>query len=74
MSARNPHECPYCRVTMDEGLVIDRQHHGRPGPQTWAEGPLEKSFWTGVKLKGKQQFEVQTWRCPDCGFLASFAN
>jgi Domain of unknown function (DUF6487) len=74
MAARNQHECPYCRVNMEEGVVLDRQHHGRPGPQTWTEAPLEKSFWTGVKLTGKQQFEVATWRCPDCGFLASFAN
>jgi hypothetical protein len=41
--------------------------------QGWAEGLPEPSFWTGLKLKGKVQKKIMTWRCPQCGLLASYA-
>ncbi len=41
--------------------------------QEWAEGPPEKSFWTGFKLKGKEKLRVATYRCPKCGLLQSYA-
>lgn len=66
--------CPYCRVAMEQGFVIDRQHHSKPGVQQWAEGTPEPSFWTGLKLKGKRVKKVSTWRCPDCGLLQSYAR
>jgi hypothetical protein len=65
--------CPFCKTAMEEGFVIDRQHHSLPRTQTWAEGKPEKSFWRGLKLKGKRVLEVTTWRCPRCGLLHSFA-
>ena len=74
MSARQTHVCPYCDRKMEEGFVIDRQHYGAPGEQSWAEGTPVKSRWSGLKLKGKKVLTVRSWRCPDCGFLASFAQ
>lgn len=68
------HGCPYCNVRMDEGFVIDRTHDSKAVTQAWTEGEPEKSFWTGLKLKGKAVKSVRTWRCPRCGLLQSFAH
>lgn len=67
------HECPACRVTMTDGFIIDRAHHGTPSQQEWVEGEPVKSFWVGLKLKGREKIAVRTYRCPRCGLLQSFA-
>jgi hypothetical protein len=57
---------------MTEGIVIDQSENGR-GVSKWVEGPVEKSIWVGLKLKGKKQIETRTYRCNRCGFLESYA-
>lgn len=70
----NLHACPYCRVTMEQGFVGDQTHHARLTVPQWVEGEPESSFWSGLKTKDRRVLSVATWRCPDCGFLASFAK
>jgi hypothetical protein len=65
--------CPKCQSSMKEGFVIDNTYGSR-AVSTWIEGAPEKSMWVGVKLGGKKQFEIQTWRCPKCGFLENYAS
>lgn len=65
--------CPKCQGTMSEGFVLDN------GPYThivsnWVQGAPEKNMWTGVKLRGRTQYPIQTWRCGRCGFLESYAR
>ena len=59
---------------MELGLVIDKGHAGEMKVPEWLEGPPERSFWFGLKTKGKERFAVQTFRCTRCGFLESYAN
>ncbi len=59
---------------MELGLVIDKGHAGEMKVPEWLEGPPERSFWFGLKTKGKEHFAVQTFRCTRCGFLESYAN
>lgn len=66
------HNCPACRSEMDEGFMLDKGDYSST-QQEWAEGPPEKSFWTGLKLKGKEKLRVATYRCPKCGLLQSYA-
>lgn len=66
-------ECPSCRVRMEQGFLLERTDSGRK-PTEWVEGGPEKSFWTGVKLRGKETLEVATYRCPNCGLLRSYAH
>jgi hypothetical protein len=33
-----------------------------------------RSYWTGTKIRGKEQLEIHTFRCPKCGFLESYAH
>jgi hypothetical protein len=65
--------CPKCRVAMDRGFVVDKDY-GVKYAAEWVEGAPERSFWTGVKTRGKDQFPVQVYRCPICGFLESYAR
>ena len=69
----NTSECPKCRSRMEEGFIQDAGQHGIQIPK-WIEGTPEKSFWAGVKTKGKRQHEVRTYRCSRCGYLEAYAH
>ena len=64
-------QCPDCRVEMDEGFILDIGAQLAP---RWVEGQPEISIWTGVKAKGKDCRSVETYRCPKCGLLRSYAT
>lgn len=58
---------------MYEGFLLEISQ-GSNLATTWLEGPPEKSFWMGTKVKGKERLPVQTYRCGACGFLKSYAR
>jgi hypothetical protein len=58
---------------MTEGFVLDKTHGG-VGVSSWVEGAPETSMWTGIKLSGREQSRIATWRCGRCGFLESYAT
>ena len=72
MAIKEDPKCPKCRTEMELGFVLD-QMYGEGDQSTWIDGVPERSFWTGVKLKGRQQHPVTTFRCPSCGYLESYA-
>jgi hypothetical protein len=59
---------------MEPGFVMDRGHANAGSEQEWVEGDLEKSFWLGIRTKGREKFGVRTFRCERCGYLESYAN
>ena len=65
-------ECPKCGGRMSPGIILDITY-GSSGVASWLAGPVEKSRWTGVGLRGKAPIELETWRCGRCGFLESYA-
>lgn len=65
--------CPKCRTAMEKGFVLD-QTYGAMTQSEWIEGAPERSFWTGLKLKGHTRIPVSTFRCPACGYLESYAR
>lgn len=65
--------CPSCKTAMEPGFIVDRGHGDTKRDQTWVEGAVEKSFWTGVRTKGRETYHVTTYRCDRCGYLASYA-
>ena len=67
-------ECPRCRGSMATGLVLDRGHGDSVKQQEWFEGEPVKSFWSGLKLKGREHHVVRTFRCTRCGYLESYAS
>ena len=65
--------CPRCRGSMERGFVADKAHYSVPETQKWVEGPPERSFWTGLKMKDRDVLPVATYRCERCGYLESYA-
>ena len=58
---------------MEDGFVLDHTHGGRV-QSGWVEGKPERSIWIGIKLKGREQMPITTYRCPQCGYLESYAR
>jgi hypothetical protein len=75
MSQPSP-ACPDCKVPMDSGFIIDFTHGIDASEQSsWAKGTAEPSFWTGrLKLGDRDRLPIETFRCPQCGQLKSFAR
>ena len=66
-------ECPKCGGRMEPGFVMDTTHGGYVQSH-WLEGPPERSWWVGLKTKGKRKIAINTSRCSRCGFLESWAT
>jgi hypothetical protein len=58
---------------MEPGFVVDKGHYSMPNEQEWLEGEPVKSFWLGLKTKGRERHPVRTYRCERCGYLESYA-
>lgn len=65
--------CPKCQGALEEGFTLDHSS-GESLAAEWVEGPPERSFWTGVKTRGKDRLPIQTFRCERCGYLESYAR
>lgn len=59
---------------MSEGFVLDRGESNAQMQQKWIEGEPVKSFWLGLKTKGREAYQVITYRCDRCGYLESYAK
>lgn len=70
----HPGPCPKCRGQMKAGFLLDKAHYDMVRPTEWLEGKPERSFWSGLKTKGRARFPVRTDRCSSCGYLESYAN
>jgi hypothetical protein len=58
---------------MESGWVPDNTHAGLQ-QENWSPGEPQPSFWTGLKVKKKDiVIPVTTFRCPNCGYLESYA-
>jgi len=56
---------------MEEGFIVDVGYGATSVPK-WVEGEPVRSIWTGLKLRGKEQKPVTTYRCRRCGYLESY--
>ena len=65
--------CAKCKAPMEEGFVLDRGHANAKNPSEWIEGAPERSFWLGIRMKGRERHVIRTWRCTRCGYLESYA-
>ncbi len=66
-------KCPKCNRKMLEGFIADYTH-GAILVSKWIEGEPEKSFWRGLKTRGKRSARVKTYMCSGCGYLESYAS
>ena len=59
---------------MVEGYMLDITQNGARSVSKWIEGAPEKSFLVGLKISGRANHQIQTWRCTRCGFLENYAK
>jgi predicted nucleic-acid-binding Zn-ribbon protein len=65
-------DCIKCHAHMEPGWVADKTQGGF-AQQKWSAGEPRPSFWTGLKMDKDQIVPVTTFRCPNCGYLESYA-
>jgi len=58
---------------MEPGFVVDHAH-GAVAKSEWASGEPRYSKWSGMRMKGRQLYDVVTYRCMRCGRLESYAQ
>ena len=66
-------QCAKCGSAMEAGFIVDYKDYASTRVETWVEGEPTTSFWTGLKIKDRQQFTVTSYRCERCGYLESYA-
>jgi predicted nucleic-acid-binding Zn-ribbon protein len=64
--------CPKCGIGLQEGFILDQTRNSRVAAE-WVEGQPERSFWLGLKLKGRKKLAISGHRCPRCGYLELYA-
>lgn len=67
-------QCVKCGGSMSRGFLLQQNANHAHDTISWVEGEPVKSFWRGLKLGGKAQYSVETWRCSRCGLLESYAR
>lgn len=70
--ASGQRRCPKCANRMEEGFLLDVSHTAYLQSH-WVSGKPEKSFWTGLKVKGKGRRAITNYRCVRCGYLEAYA-
>lgn len=70
--------CRRCNVGMEKGFRIDHAHADMMIKQErWVAGDARPpSFFAGTETSGGQEvsaIKVITYRCPNCGYLESYA-
>jgi hypothetical protein len=58
---------------MEAGFIPDLGEANMANTPQWTDGAPERSFWLGLKLRGKERIPITTYRCPRCGLLQSYA-
>jgi predicted RNA-binding Zn-ribbon protein involved in translation (DUF1610 family) len=67
-------QCPKCGRTLSRGFVLDRRRHSTGDVSRWIEGEPAKSFWFGIKVRGRRQLPMEAYRCEGCGFVELYAS
>lgn len=55
---------------MGAGVTLDLESRRS---QTWLRGPVTEKRFTGIKTRGEELLPVVSYRCPECGYLKTFA-
>ena len=69
--ASGPSSCPRCGGSLEQGFLLD-ESHGTRKPGKWIEGEPEYWLWN-LKIRGRRQIEITSYRCTRCGLLESYA-
>jgi hypothetical protein len=67
-------KCTHCGAEgLQTGFIEDNGESSR-GYARWIPGPLETGLFGGAKRMGKPRWQIDAYRCPQCGHLELFAS
>jgi hypothetical protein len=66
--------CTKCSSDMEEGFIVDYGHSQFRQAASWIAGPPEMGGFSGVKIEGKHQLPLRTFRFTACGYLEPYAR
>jgi predicted nucleic-acid-binding Zn-ribbon protein len=64
-----PSKCPKCGAEMREGFILDHRL-----PSRWFAGKVETSILGNIKASGREQRQIESYRCVGCGYLELYAS
>jgi len=64
--------CTACGAGLEQGFIEDMGQASQ-GYARWIPGSLRRGLFGGASRFGKQRFEIEAWRCSQCGHLELFA-
>jgi hypothetical protein len=67
-----PRHCAQCGGSTKPGFIRDLNYR-RSDSAYWVEGPVERSFFLGVRIRGRRKGEILATRCDSCGRLDLWA-
>jgi Domain of unknown function (DUF6487) len=65
----NIDKCPKCGAKMQEGFLIESKL-----PLRWMAGKPERSVLGGTTAKGREQRQIESYCCVECGHLELYAR
>ena len=65
-------KCLSCGKALEEGFLQDHGD-GANYSTAWIGGPPEKSFFAGLKVRGRPRLQVVALRCISCGLVQLYA-
>ena len=66
-------KCPKCSGEMERGFVASRSLDYTK-PDDWVSGAPEKSLWFGTKVRSKEHYQINAFRCSACGYIEFYAG
>ena len=66
--------CPFCKVPLEPGYVLDRTAPKAGRAAEWISGAPQVSLLWGVETGGHKRREIESWRCTQCGLLQEYAR
>ena len=65
-------KCVSCGKRLEDGFLLDHRH-GANYAGSWVGGPAEKTWWGGVRLRGRRRLDASALRCTGCGLVHLYA-
>ncbi len=66
--------CPKCKIQMQQGYILDSMYGNLVTTTSkWSRGKPKKILYFALPSADNKSIEIATFRCPECGFLESYA-
>jgi hypothetical protein len=66
--------CPKCKIQMEQGYILDSMYGNLvTTPSNWSRGKPKKILSFALPSTDNKSKEITSYRCPECGYLESYA-